>query len=58
MDNGKIDRVLGLYLKFMQGLLVNKAEEALNYGVNERTIQRDKMILEITWKRQWLIQVL
>lgn len=41
MDNGKIDRVLGLYSKFMQGSLVNKAEEALNYGVNERTIQRD-----------------
>ena len=41
MDNGKIDRVLGLYSKFMSGSLVNKAEEALNYGVNERTIQRD-----------------
>lgn len=41
MDNGKIDRVLGLYSKFMQGSLVNKAEETLNYGVNERTIQRD-----------------
>ena len=41
MDNGKIDRVLSLYSKFMSGALVNKAEEALNYGVNERTIQRD-----------------
>lgn len=41
MDNGKIDRVLGLYSKFMSGSLVNKAEEALNYSVNERTIQRD-----------------
>lgn len=25
----------------MSGSLVNKAEEALNYGVNERTIQRE-----------------
>lgn len=41
MDNGKIDRVLSLYSKFMSGLFVNKAEEALNYGINERTIQRD-----------------
>ena len=41
MDNGKIDRVLSLNSKFMSGALVNKAEEALNYGVNERTIQRD-----------------
>lgn len=41
MDNGKIDRVLGIYSKLMGGALVNKAEEAQNYGVNERTIQRD-----------------
>lgn len=41
MDNGKIDRVLGLYSKFMSGAWVSKSEEALNYGVNERTIQRD-----------------
>ena len=41
MDNGKIDRVLGIYTKLMGGYLVNKAEEAQKYGVNERTIQRD-----------------
>lgn len=41
MDNRKIDRVLGIYSKLMGGALVNKAEEAQNYGVNERTIQRD-----------------
>lgn len=41
MDNGKIDRVLDIYSKLMGGALVNKAEEARNYGVNERTIQRD-----------------
>lgn len=41
MDNGKIDRVLGLYTKLMDGHLVHKTEEAQNYGVNERSIQRD-----------------
>lgn len=41
MDNGKIGRVLGIYTKLLDGYLVNKSEEALNYGVNERTIQRD-----------------
>lgn len=41
MDNGKIDRVLGIYTKLMNGSLVNKAEEAQNYSVNERSIQRD-----------------
>ena len=40
MDNGKIDRVLDIYTKLMSGALVNKAEEAQNYGVNERSIQR------------------
>lgn len=41
MDNGKISRVLTIYNKLLEGNLINKAEEALNYGVNERTIQRD-----------------
>lgn len=41
MDNGKIDRVLGIYTKLIDGQLVNKVEEAQNYHVNERTIQRD-----------------
>lgn len=41
MDYGKIDRVLGIYSKLMNGAIVNKVEEAQNYGVNERTIQRD-----------------
>lgn len=41
MDSGKIERVLGIYSKLMNGALVNKAEEAQNYGVNERSIQRD-----------------
>ena len=37
----KIYRVLGIYTKLMNGAVVNKAEEAINYGVNERSIQRD-----------------
>lgn len=34
-------RMLGIYTKLMQGSIVNKAEEASAYGVNERSIQRD-----------------
>lgn len=41
VDNGKIDRVLGIYTKLIDGQLVNKTEEAQNYHVNGRTIQRD-----------------
>lgn len=39
--NNKIERVLGIYTKLMNGYLVNKSEEAQRYGVNERSIQRD-----------------
>lgn len=37
----KTERVLGLYTKLMSGSVVNKASEAVYYGVNERSIQRD-----------------
>lgn len=37
----KIERVLGLYTKLINGAVVNKVEEAKNYKVNERSIQRD-----------------
>ena len=37
----KTERVLDLYTKMLNGAIVKKAEEANNYGVNERTIQRD-----------------
>lgn len=37
----KIERVLGLYARLSNGSLVNKREEAVRYGVNERSIQRD-----------------
>lgn len=41
-DKGeKITRVLQLYSKLTEGYVINKAEEALKYGVNERSIQRD-----------------
>ncbi|TCS72778.1 WYL domain-containing protein [Muricomes intestini] len=41
IKSDKIERVLGIYTKLMNGYLVSKAEEAVNYGVNERSIQRD-----------------
>ena len=37
----KVERVLGIYTKFMNGEIVNKATEAQRYHVNERSIQRD-----------------
>jgi len=37
----KIDRVLAMYSKLMNGHVINKAEEAALYGVNEKSIQRD-----------------
>ena len=40
MDHGKTQRVLSIYTRLTGGYLINKAEEAQNYGVNERTIQK------------------
>lgn len=40
-SKGKTNRVLGIYTKLVNGNLVKKEEEALNYNVNERSIQRD-----------------
>ncbi|MCM1186548.1 MAG: WYL domain-containing protein [Lachnoclostridium sp.] len=40
-ESNKITRVLGIYTKLLNGGIINKAEEAQNYGVNERSIQRD-----------------
>lgn len=39
--NDKVERILRIYTKLLNGNLVNKAEEAMKYGVNERSIQRD-----------------
>lgn len=41
IKSDKIERVLGIYTKLMNGYLVSKAEESAKYGVNERSIQRD-----------------
>ena len=40
-NTDKMVRVLGLYTKLMNGAVIYKAEEAANYNVNERSIQRD-----------------
>ena len=37
----KLGRVLSIYTKLLNGYVINKAEEAQNYKVNERSIQRD-----------------
>lgn len=41
LGNGKIERVLGIYTQLINGQIVNKAQEAQKYKVNERSIQRD-----------------
>lgn len=37
----KVHRILDLYSRIQDGQIINKAEEAVRYGVNERSIQRD-----------------
>ncbi len=37
----KIERILGIYTKLVNGDIVNKTQEALRFHVNERSIQRD-----------------
>ncbi|HHW95442.1 MAG TPA: WYL domain-containing protein [Mogibacterium sp.] len=41
MKSEKTNRILDIYTKLMSGCLINKCEEAVKYGVNERSIQRD-----------------
>lgn len=41
IKNSKIERVLGIYTKLIHGRPITKKAEALNYGVDERSIQRD-----------------
>lgn len=41
LKGDKIQRVLQLYAKLSDGYVINKSEEAQNYGINERSIQRD-----------------
>lgn len=37
----KNERILSIYTKLIDGDIINKSEEAIKYGVNERSIQRD-----------------
>ena len=39
--NNKIERILSIYTRLMNGEVVNKASEAQRFGVNGRSIQRD-----------------
>lgn len=41
MSYSKVERVLGMYTKLMDGCLIRKAEEAARFGVDMRSIQRD-----------------
>lgn len=41
LKSDKTARILGLYTKLINGQVINKAKEAQNSGVNERSIQRD-----------------
>lgn len=41
IKSDKIERVLGIYTKLLNGYVIDKAAESVNYGVNERSIQRD-----------------
>ena len=34
-------RILDMYVRFCEGKVINKTEEAFNFGVDERSIQRD-----------------
>ena len=55
--NGKMERVLGIYTKLLNGQTVNKAKEAEKYQVNERS-RGISMISEISWSWTPRIQVI
>lgn len=40
-DKEKVERVLGIYTKLLDGIIVNKQKEAEKYGVVNMSIQRD-----------------
>ena len=40
-DKEKVERVLGIYTKLLDGITVNKQKESRKYGVVNRSIQRD-----------------
>lgn len=53
------ERILSIYTKLINGGIVNKAEEANNYGVTERSIQRDiddiRRFLEVSPDRAGIV---
>jgi len=51
MEINKSNRVLLLYNKFLRGEPINKSEEAKNFGVTERSIQRDLDDLKIFFQQ-------
>lgn len=51
IKNDKIQRILGIYTKLMDGKTVNKQEIAARYNVHPRSIQRD--IKDITDFLEW-----
>jgi predicted DNA-binding transcriptional regulator YafY len=59
LNNGKIERVLGIYTKLVNGGIVNKQEEAIRYRVNEKSIQRDiddiRNFMELSAQHQGVI---
>ena len=40
-SRGKNNRILGIYTRLLERHVIHKSEEAIRYGVNERSIQRD-----------------
>ena len=40
-DNGKSFRILDIYNNLLDGKVLRKADLAVKYGVNEKSIQRD-----------------
>jgi predicted DNA-binding transcriptional regulator YafY len=36
----KVERIINLYTRLSEGEVLNKADEARRFGVNERSIQR------------------
>ena len=37
----KIERIISMYNRIINGDVINKAQEAVRFGVNEKSIQRD-----------------
>ena len=44
-NGSKNQRILKLYASLMNGSVVSKAQEAVRYGVSEKSIQRDQMCI-------------